>query len=64
MPNKSVDLEFNLVGVKYSDATNLPTGLITDNGFTLIFVDKKGKPLPLNEDAIKRWMEIEKEAEG
>ena len=59
MSTKAVSFEFNLVGVKYSDATNLPTGLITDNGFTLSFVDKKGKPLPLNEDAIKRWMEME-----
>lgn len=54
---KELSVEFNVVGVRYSETNGLPMGLVLDNGFTIGFADKNGNPLPLNQEAIDKWMQ-------
>ena len=52
---KELDFSFNVVGFGLGENGDY-TSMITDNGFALQFQDKDGNVVPLNKEAIEKFL--------
>jgi hypothetical protein len=53
--NKELDFSFDIVGFGKAENGDY-TSMVTNNGFTLQFQDKDGNVIPLNKEAIEKFL--------